>query len=915
MTTPQDRDRVVRDRAVYVLYTGPSNQSYRTQTSNTTASAYDPQAHNDDYVGVRAITETAEMRVPDDRRKQSSSPPPAPPSLVIPPPPTMSSSASMRREEIPRSSRDKPMIKRSVSSESGSTTNVRYHRSPSGASVRSTSSTTSTSSSTRMHPQAAHPHPHPLHHRHYSTGSNVPTSHVMARRERERDREGAQHREERRDRNGSTVSSSSASRHDYYDTGREPMERSRSTSNASRRNERHSPQGSDGGHRRTTHGSHHAEATQSSRSDDHRDTTSTQNESSSHDRKARPVRIKYESSTRGFGGRREISHASLGKLIARLTDAHQYDAEFRDVFLLTYRCFSTPYDFIKKLLKRYTAVMTMCTGLDPETLLATQRLLEQITKDEENDRNSTSTAISTAKSDINTSMEANVSIMRLLSVVKYWIKESGFIDMDLQHDRRAQKKLLSFLKEIHSTTPIPSIRLHAENLLAYVSQLVRQQQNPTASAAADTAPLPGPPLLTPSTSVSSVSSVSSHDGPTESPFAIVANAERSTDVPQSKLSSAMSKLKLTRSSSDSRKDKGLGRLMPKHSMNDLTQPPPEDMMAPRKSPVTTAPKMMRGVTTGSTDTDSLRSGYNALEDVIHDTVQRSRLTAASRNSSRTSYDNVQPFSGLNAQEVADQLTLMEADNTFARINPREFTNKAWTRETKHKDAPHVMALIELFDATAEWVSSEILHPQLQAAERAKLIAFFIDVADNCHQLNNFNSLFEITTGLSAPCIRQLSTTWGLVSANAQEKYQVLMQVCSPEDNYRNYRQGFALAEGQPRLPCSFILMKDLFSLEEANKSIEDGLVNWQKFRKIHKLISEALDRQNTNYLPSDGSSAMGISRKGKGALRFDRKVQVLIRHRLDTVRKDSSVLYQLARNANTQESILFVNSLSEAGFL
>eukprot|EP00644_Phytophthora_capsici_P014156 jgi/Phyca11/503223/fgenesh2_kg.PHYCAscaffold_3_\ len=181
-----------------------------------------------------------------------------------------------------------------------------------------------------------------------------------------------------------------------------------------------------------------------------------------------------------------------------------------------------------------------------------------------------------------------------------------------------------------------------------------------------------------------------------------------------------------------------------------------------------------------------------------------------------------------------------------------------------------------------------------------MITLFIDAADNCYQMNNFNTLFEITTGLSAPCIRQLGTTWSLVSAAAHEKYQCLQQVCSPDENYRSYRQAFALAEGQPRLACWFILVKDLFTYEEAMKSMEEGLVNWQKFRKIYRVIT---------------SSTCGISRKGRGILRHDRKTQIHIRHRIDTIRKDSSVLYQLARNANTQESILFVNSLSEAGFL
>jgi hypothetical protein len=153
-------------------------------------------------------------------------------------------------------------------------------------------------------------------------------------------------------------------------------------------------------------------------------------------------------------------------------------------------------------------------------------------------------------------------------------------------------------------------------------------------------------------------------------------------------------------------------------------------------------------------------------------------------------------------------------------------------------------------------------------------------------------LFEITTGLSAPCIRQLNTTWSLVGAASLEKYQCLQQVCSPDDNYRSYRQAFALAEGQPRLACWFILVKDLFTYEEAMKSMEDGLVNWQKFRKIYRVISEALDRQNFNYVPAGAgangagvgtaNNVGGVSRKGRGILRPDRKTQIHIRHRIDT---------------------------------
>lgn len=619
----------------------------------------------------------------------------------------------------------------------------------------------------------------------------------------------------------------------------------------------------------------------------------------------RPVRIKYEAPTRGLGGgKREISHASLGKLIARLTDAQQYDTEFRDVFLLTYRCFCSPYDFVKKLMKRYNAVLTLCGGLDQATLLETQILLDQIAEEEENDRSSTSTSLSTAKSDINTGMEANVSIMRLLSVLKFWIKESGFIEMDLYGDRRSQKKLMTFLSEIQSTSPVASIRKHAENLLLMVAHIVRSQgqqhhtapvilfqtssSSVAASSAAPGSGVPPPPVLTASASVSSVSDSISGNKPR-----IV--DERTTENPPTRdrvLTAAMSKLKLTRSSSDPKRERSMVKLkMKQGGAGDIFQmrtrttddgaSEDKEKAQAAAAAAAGAPKISRGVTIGSTNISG-DAQHRGFDESFQDSMYRSRI-AAPRNSSRITYDNVEPLSAITAQELADQLTLVEAEHYFAKVSPRELTNKAWTRESKFKEAPHVMALIELFDATAEWVSSEILHPRLQAAERAKILTLFIDAAENCYQMNNFNTLFEIFTGLSAPCVRQLNTTWGLVGANTTEKYQFLHGICSTEDNYRNYRQQFGFAEGQPRLPCWFILVKDLFQFEESMKSTEDGLINWQKYRRIHRVISEALDRQNLNYLPPSGSvSGGGISRKGKGVLRHDRKQQHRIRHRLET---------------------------------
>nr|CCA22490.1 conserved hypothetical protein [Albugo laibachii Nc14] len=570
----------------------------------------------------------------------------------------------------------------------------------------------------------------------------------------------------------------------------------------------------------------------------------------------RPVRIRYlESEARN--GKRPILHASLGKLIVRLTDSHHVDdTQFRDIFLLTYPCFCTPYEFVKKLMKRYVVVRNVASVSERARSIKTQVML----KDTRDDQKETGMLRSTT---IHTETEAHVSVIRLINLLKFWIKESGYIQKDLE-DGRAAIKLNTFLTEIQSDSPISSARQLAESLQKSIAQLIRRSSKPKQQNS-DKASSPARSSEPQSGAKVREKSPSHYRSPASETKPLQPETSRTT-----------------RSVSDS-----LDELVTKKL--DASQPP----------------KLSRGFTGGQSKKARPRK---LSEDATKPVTRNER--ASSLN-----FDNIAPLSNLSADELATQLTLLEADHYFAKVGRRELTNKAWTRTDKYIQAPNVMALIELFDATAEWVSSEILHPQLQAADRAKVIVLFIEAASICHQLNNFDTLFEIMTGLSAPCVRHLKSTWGLVPVSASEKHQVLLQICSPEDNYRCYRHSFKSAEGSPRLPCWFILVKDLFSYEDAIPSMQDGLVNWQKFCKLYHVIQDALYPQNFGYLSSEASFPDQFGKKERGKILLNVKAQNYIRHRLDRVRKNSHVLYQLAHQANTQESLIFVNTLSEAGFL
>ncbi|CAK4715282.1 unnamed protein product [Aphanomyces euteiches] len=264
---------------------------------------------------------------------------------------------------------------------------------------------------------------------------------------------------------------------------------------------------------------------------------------------------------------------------------------------------------------------------------------------------------------------------------------------------------------------------------------------------------------------------------------------------------------------------------------------------------------------------------------------------------------------MSAQEVADQLTLIE-EHKYQKIIPRELTNKNWTGEHKHELAPNVMALIEHFDARAVWVSSEILHPKLNTPQqRFKMVSFFIDVADACYRLRNFNSLFEIVTGLTAPCLKQLESTWKLVPTSQIEHLERLKRVCSADDNYRAYREEYAAAEGYPRLPTISIVVKDLFGFEESMPTKEKGLIHFRKCRKICQAIRDALSCHHIKYTiaPSSG--------RRHRVLHPDMSHQLVLTYRLETIRKSGTELFWLAKNANKQERDQFVNSLADAGFM
>jgi len=108
------------------------------------------------------------------------------------------------------------------------------------------------------------------------------------------------------------------------------------------------------------------------------------------------------------------------------------------------------------------------------------------------------------------------------------------------------------------------------------------------------------------------------------------------------------------------------------------------------------------------------------------------------------------FLDLHPAEVAHCLTLTEF-KIFKSIQLKEFLETTWI----HNEAGSlVYVLVNRFNYVAFWVSTQIVTTDT-LNQRKCVLERFINIADICFQLNNFNAAMEILAGLSMGPVSRL----------------------------------------------------------------------------------------------------------------------------------------------------------------
>jgi Rap guanine nucleotide exchange factor 1 len=129
-------------------------------------------------------------------------------------------------------------------------------------------------------------------------------------------------------------------------------------------------------------------------------------------------------------------------------------------------------------------------------------------------------------------------------------------------------------------------------------------------------------------------------------------------------------------------------------------------------------------------------------------VYKSKFVPMQPISSRAVTTNQPTLLDLKSLDVAEQMTLLDAD-LFQKIEIPEVL--IWAKEQCEERSPNLKLFTEHFNKMSYWARSQILK-QEDAKDREKYVLKFIKIMKNLRKINNFNSYLALLSALLSAAI-------------------------------------------------------------------------------------------------------------------------------------------------------------------
>lgn len=205
--------------------------------------------------------------------------------------------------------------------------------------------------------------------------------------------------------------------------------------------------------------------------------------------------------------------------------------------------------------------------------------------------------------------------------------------------------------------------------------------------------------------------------------------------------------------------------------------------------------------------------------------------------------------------LAQQLTNIEIDR-FSHIGVEEFICACSEDRdnngncNSNKMVSNLESYVQWFNRLSYLVATEICS-HLKKKNRVRMIEYFIDVAKECINIGNFNSLMAIIAGMNMCPVARLRKTWAKVN---KAKFSILEHQMDPSNNFSSYRSCLKAAiwrsEGavddreRVIIPFLSLFVKDVYFLNEGfTNRLPNGNINFEKFWLMAKQLAEFVSWQ------------------------------------------------------------------------
>ena len=197
---------------------------------------------------------------------------------------------------------------------------------------------------------------------------------------------------------------------------------------------------------------------------------------------------------------------------------------------------------------------------------------------------------------------------------------------------------------------------------------------------------------------------------------------------------------------------------------------------------------------------------------------------------------------LSPYDVASQLTLLMHNYGYALLSAACLTSS-----DRRKTNLGMRITMRFFEVCSTWPQVSIFGERKDSvSKRIHILGYFVDVCVALRDLRNYHALFALVGGMTSPCMDWL---WRKAHRKDVARFEPIKRVIGAGNNYRVYRADLSKCVGMPQIyigMCTRLLMllEESFPVYHATDS---KLINFERCRKIRKVVKEYLSAQNIEY--------------------------------------------------------------------